>query len=29
VYITKMQEGRDLGFYSELTHTGRASGGSV
>jgi uncharacterized damage-inducible protein DinB len=29
VYITKMQEGRDLGFYSELSKTGRASGGSV
>jgi uncharacterized damage-inducible protein DinB len=29
VYITKMQEGRDLGFYSELSETGRASGGSV
>jgi len=29
VYITKMQEGRDLGFYSELTQTGRAAGGSV
>ena len=28
VYITKMQEGRDLGFYSELSKTGRASGGS-
>jgi len=29
VYITKMQEGRDLGFYSELSKTGRAGGGSV
>ncbi len=29
VYITKMQEGRDLGFYKELGLTGRASGGSV
>lgn len=29
VYITKMQEGRDLGFYKELSQTGRASGGSV
>jgi len=29
VYITKMQEGRDLGFYSDLSKTGRASGGSV
>jgi len=29
VYVTKMQEGRDLGFYSELSKTGRASGGSV
>ena len=29
VYITKMQEGRDLGFYSELSKTGRASVGSV
>jgi uncharacterized damage-inducible protein DinB len=29
VYITKMQEGRDLGFYSELNKTGRAKGGSV
>jgi hypothetical protein len=29
VYITKMQEGRDLGFYSELNKTGRASGGSI
>ena len=29
VYITKMQEGRDLGFYSELSKSGRASGGSV
>jgi hypothetical protein len=29
VYITKMQEGRDLGFYSELSKTGRANGGSV
>ena len=29
VYITKMQEGRDLGFYSELSKSGRATGGSV
>lgn len=29
VYITKMQEGRDLGFYSELSKTGRSGGGSV
>ena len=29
VYITKMQEGRDLGFYSELNKTGRARGGSI
>jgi len=29
VYVTKMQEGRDLGFYSELAKTGRATGGSV
>lgn len=29
VYISKMQEGRDLGFYSELNKTGRATGGSV
>ncbi|MGA9586107.1 MAG: DUF1572 family protein [Terracidiphilus sp.] len=29
VYITKMQEGRDLGFYNELRKTGRAQGGSV
>jgi hypothetical protein len=29
IYITKMQEGRDLGFYSELNKSGRASGGSV
>ena len=29
VYITKMQEGRDLGFYSELSQTGRAKGGAV
>lgn len=29
VYITKMQEGRDLGFYNDLSQTGRASGGSV
>jgi uncharacterized damage-inducible protein DinB len=29
VYITKMQEGRDLGFYSELSRTGRTTGGSV
>jgi len=29
LYVTKMQEGRDLGFYSELSKSGRASGGSV
>jgi len=29
VYITKMQEGRDLGFYSELNKTGSGKGGSV
>lgn len=29
IYVTKMQEGRDLGFYSELNRTGRASGGAV
>ncbi|MGA8086584.1 MAG: DUF1572 family protein [Terracidiphilus sp.] len=29
VYITKMQEGRDLGFYKELSQSGRASRGSV
>jgi uncharacterized damage-inducible protein DinB len=29
VYIIKMQEGRDLGFYNELSKTGRATGGSV
>lgn len=29
VYVTKMQEGRDLGFYSELNKSGRASGGSA
>jgi hypothetical protein len=29
VYITKMQEGRDLGFYSDLSKTGRSTGGSV
>ena len=29
VYITKMQEGRDLGFYKELGKTGRATGGSI
>jgi uncharacterized damage-inducible protein DinB len=29
VYITKMQEGRDLGFYKELSQTGRARGGLV
>jgi uncharacterized damage-inducible protein DinB len=29
VYITKMQEGRDLGFYSELSKSCRATGGSV
>jgi hypothetical protein len=29
IYITKMQEGRDLGFYKELSQTGRAGGGPV
>ena len=29
IYITKMQEGRDLGFYKDLSQTGRASAGSV
>lgn len=29
VYVTKMLEGRDLGFYQELRNTGRATGGSV
>lgn len=29
IYITKMQEGRDLGFYKDLSQTGRANGGSV
>jgi uncharacterized damage-inducible protein DinB len=29
VYIAKALDGRDLGFYSELNKTGRASGGSV
>jgi hypothetical protein len=29
IYITKMQEGRDLGYYKELSQTGRASGGQV
>lgn len=29
VYITKSLEGRDLGFYTELNKTGRASGGSA
>lgn len=29
VYVTKMQEGRDLGFYSELNKSSRATGGSV
>ena len=29
VYITKMQEGRDLGFYASLNKTGRATGGTV
>ena len=29
LYVTKMQEGRDLGFYSELSKSGRATGGSV
>ena len=29
LYAIKMQQGRDLGFYSELSKTGRASGSSV
>ena len=29
VYIAKSLESRDLGFYSELNQTGRATGGSV
>jgi hypothetical protein len=29
VYITKVLEGRDLGFYSELSKTGRTNGGSA
>jgi hypothetical protein len=29
VYVAKALEGSDLGFYSELNSTGRASGGSV
>jgi hypothetical protein len=29
IYITKMQEGRDLGFYKELNQTGRAGSGHV
>lgn len=29
LYITKMLEGRDLGFYRELNRTGHANGGSV
>jgi len=29
VYATKLLEGRDLGFYKELSKTGRAAGGSV
>lgn len=29
VYVSKALEGRDLGFYSDLSKTGRASGGSV
>jgi hypothetical protein len=29
VYISKALEGRDLGFYSELGKTGRATGGTV
>ena len=29
VYITKAQQGDDLGFYRELNETGRASGGST
>jgi hypothetical protein len=28
LYVTKMLEGRDLGFYSELSKTGRANGSS-
>lgn len=29
VYVTKMLEGRDLGFYSELSKTGRGKGSSA
>jgi hypothetical protein len=29
LYITKSLEGRDLGFYSRLNQTGRATGGTV
>jgi hypothetical protein len=29
LYAIKTQEGRDLGFYSELSKTGRTTGGSV
>jgi Protein of unknown function (DUF1572) len=29
LYITKSLEGRDLGFYSHLSQTGRATGGPV
>ena len=29
LYAIKTQEGRDLGFYSELSKTGRANGGSA
>lgn len=29
LYAIKTQEGRDFGFYSELSKTGRASGGSA
>jgi hypothetical protein len=29
IYVTKMLEGHDLGFYSELSKTGRAKGGSA
>lgn len=29
VYITKMQEGRDLGFYANLNKTGRSTGGTM
>ena len=28
LYVTKMLEGCDLGFYGELSKTGRANGGS-